>query len=644
MSTISPRKTEEAEAPLLTPLKSPLPEGWTRGLLRRAYLLHYHRKSQVLRRLLRLARRRLFPSAARDLPLVESIETVPLTAGWRRLAARKLQDRRLRGADRRAAQLLRGEFEFLHHAIPASDPLDWRQLAKDAPHLWRFQLHYHEFLLDLAAAEPAEREARHQKLAWERVQSWIHQFPMPDRSAVDDAWHPFCISRRLPCWFTLWTISPPDEELVSSVLESAARQADYLAANLETDLGGNHLFENAKALVLAASFCRGGPADHWRDVGIRILQRELPRQFLDSGEHFERSPMYHALMLEGLLDLADALDETSASLSGELGQCIRKAASFLEDILHPDGSLPLFADSTHEQAPDPCGLIAEARSTFSSTFDTEFRPEPSRRRGGYWLYQDTDDFLIFDAGPVGADHLPAHAHADLLTCEISLFGQPWIVDGGVFDYEDSSMRRYCRSAVAHNVVTIDGTEPIDMWSKFRVGYRGHPSPLRETCEEEFSCAWAWHNAYRRLGVSRLGRWWACRPGGPWFCVERAEGKGRHELRGRLHLHPDVKVARQDPDACKLSRGAESAHISFFGPGRLELRSGWYCPEFGLRIKNTVLEWIVDAELPACFGWQLAWREPPAKSKLIMRPGEKPLLHDESDEGSTTLHPFPDDVK
>jgi uncharacterized heparinase superfamily protein len=138
----------------------------------------------------------------------------------------------------------------------------------------------------------------------------------------------------------------------------------------------------------------------------------------------------------------------------------------------------------------------------------------ARRVGDYWTWRHERDYLLFDAGPVGPDHLPAHAHADLLNIEISIDGRRFVVDSGVFDYEDGPMRRYCRSTAAHNALEIDGASQCDMWSRFRMGHRGWPTSLFTGSEGGFDWTSAAHNAYRRLGAPTVGRWIACRPGGP----------------------------------------------------------------------------------------------------------------------------------
>ncbi len=63
------------------------------------------------------------------------------------------------------------------------------------------------------------------------------------------------------------------------------------------------MLANAKALVFAGLWFEGPEADRWLETGLSIYARELPEQILDDGAHFELSPMYHAIILEDLLDL-----------------------------------------------------------------------------------------------------------------------------------------------------------------------------------------------------------------------------------------------------------------------------------------------------------------------------------------------------
>jgi uncharacterized heparinase superfamily protein len=129
----------------------------------------------------------------------------------------------------------------------------------------------------------------------------------------------------------------------AAALHSLAVQARWLRRRLEWHLLGNHLFANAKALVFAGLFFEGDEAQEWLARGLRILERELPEQVLADGGQFERSPMYHALALEDVLDLVNvsrALGAGDAPVASLLSACEQRAPAmlhWLRCMSHPDG-------------------------------------------------------------------------------------------------------------------------------------------------------------------------------------------------------------------------------------------------------------------------------------------------------------------
>jgi len=605
------------------------------------YVVRYYRASQLTMRLVRLVQRRLTRPGARsrDVSLSRVVPRPRGDSGLASLARRKLAERALGDHALSARDLAQGRYRFLNVERTLPDPIDWRLDGwPDTAHLWRFHLHYHEFLLDLAADASEQGEGAGFDRAWEIVRQWIETNRANDPRAAIDAWHPYCISRRLPVWICLWLVSPPGGERSGPVLRSTFSQARYLERHLEWDVRGNHLLENAKALALAGAFLDGPDADRWLEKAARILRKELAEQILAHGEHFERSPMYHALMLEAVLDVREAVGGLMPELARLCGETAERMAAFLREIVHPDGEIPLLGDSVFgETAPigrlveragergrrepvngghrqrsfgEPGGKDRVTRSVTSTarsvTRTAEGVTSAARVVGDYWVYRHADDFLLFDAGPVGPDHLPAHAHADLLTFEASIRGRRLFVDSGVFSYQDEPMRRYGRSSRAHNVLQIDGSDQCDTWSRFRMGYRGWPSGLVAGEEAGFHWACACHNAYRRLGVPRVGRWMACRPGGPWLCVDWGEGRGRRDLSARLHLHPDVSAEKVGEDRVRLQVGRTVLDLRYLTAGRVTVSAGWYSPRLGHRLRCPVVRWSASAALPAVCAWSLAW--------------------------------------
>ena len=83
-------------------------------------------------------------------------------------------------------------------------------------------------------------------------------------------------------------------------------------------------------------------------------------------------------------------------------------------------------------------------------------------RGGW---DDQAPWLCMDGGPFGF----GHQHEDKLSVILTAFGQPLLVEGGVYTYDASDWRRYVLSSRAHNVVLVDGLdqnrrkEPKESW-------------------------------------------------------------------------------------------------------------------------------------------------------------------------------------
>ena len=116
-----------------------------------------------------------------------------------------------------------------------------------------------------------------------------------------DAWHPY------PAALRAWSFCGVYRDLVAGsdaedcFIASLSAHAGFLRRHLETDVGGNHLVKNLKALAgLAVFFADDGLLDQTLDR----LTRQLAVQVLPDGGHFERAPAYHCQVLGDLIDVA----------------------------------------------------------------------------------------------------------------------------------------------------------------------------------------------------------------------------------------------------------------------------------------------------------------------------------------------------
>lgn len=575
----------------MIPFASTRAAEWRRSLERWAYVLRFHRPEQLARRLAD----RAFGAA------LDRVSSRPLDVPTIRARRRPIPRGTIGTGD--ADDLADGRLRLLNLEANVGRPIDWELTHwPDAPELWRFHLHYHEYLASMAEGRPGGPAARR---AWETVLDWIRHHPRPTTAHRRRAWHPYCISRRMAAWARLYFASPPPAPVEEPFRQSMAAQAEYLSTRLERDLGGNHLWENARALATAGAFFQGPQADRWRSIGLELLEQCIREQLSAAGEHFERSPMYQRDLADGLGNLAEWLREVEPPASQRLEEHGARMHAFLDALRHPDGGIPLFGDSTLDAAPDdrPPSDRAKDRSGWV---------------GDYYVHREGDHLLLFDAGNVGPDDLPAHAHADLLGFELSLFGQRVLTDSGVFAYAGPKRQEYRRSA-AHNVLVVDGEELADCWSSFRMGRRGHVVDRANGSGgglEKGVWVRARHDAYAAGGrfVERL---WLLADEGPWFSIHVVQGPrgASSDVREFLHWHPGLAL---DADARGATVHGLKAPVFFEiaseGVG-LRQRLGGYSPRFHTEIPRPVLELRAKGRFPLIVAWGLSFRGGPCSPKV-----------------------------
>ncbi|MCS4223593.1 heparinase II/III family protein [Salinibacter ruber] len=476
------------------------------------------------------------------------------------------------------ADLIEGRVRFLNRTKTLGWPPDWHPM--DPPLLWRFTLHYFHFLHLL---EPEEQHFL--------CRSWIKANPVGE--AV--AWHPYPTSLRL----VNWCRANPQ---ASDVQESLYRQTAYLYRHLETHVMGNHLLENARALVYAGTFFEGhGEAADWRERGLRLYREELEEQILPDGGHYERSPMYHALMLEGLLDVIALLpDEYPDRPTFE--DTARSMADALAAWTLPNGRLALFNDATREIAVPPARLLQYARDVleYESGSGVAF-PDT-----GYYVHGGEDLYCIVDGGAAGPDHLMAHAHADAFSYELCVGDAMFVTDTGVYEYEAGDMRDYVRSTAAHSTVTVDDQSQIEPWDSFRVARRAAPDEVSFEQEDGRSVFRGRFGGFAQFigdGIVHRRRLMVDDEKKLLRVEDEVSGDGTHRVASRVQLHPDVSVQR-DGEALLLRHENGATGTFQFSGGRLDVEQGWYCPEFGMKSERPVLVLRQETTLPVTLSYTI----------------------------------------
>jgi uncharacterized heparinase superfamily protein len=437
--------------------------------------------------------------------------------------------------------------------------------------LWLYNLHYFD---DLGSAEAlADPGARLALIA-----RWTHENP----PGVGVGWQPYPTSLRIVNWIKAALAGLP---LPDPAIQSLAVQARWLRGHLEHHLLGNHLLANAKALAFAGLWFDGPEADGWLATAIRLLARELPEQILADGGHFERSPMYQAIILEDLLDLlnlARAFGLAERPVIAALPGRIAAMQAWLAAMTHPDGRIAFFNDAAFGIATEPAELEAYADRLGLPAAAAPTRPLTELAASGYVRLQMGPAVALLDVAPIGPDYLPGHAHADTLSFELSVHGQRVVVNGGTSVYGDGPERQAERATRAHSTVEVDGESSSEVWAGFRVGRRARVRDLAIEAGPDAVTVCAAHDGYAwRPGRPIHRRRWRMTPAG--LSIEDTiEGHASQAI-ARFHLAPEVTATA---DRLSLPRG-KAIGWRTSTPARIVPET--WSPEFGRRATSHGLE-------------------------------------------------------
>jgi uncharacterized heparinase superfamily protein len=501
----------------------------------------------------------------------------PLAGSWVAPAARAPS---LIGPDR---------VRFLNEEGDIARADQWNDPARAK--LWLYNLHYFD---DLAADGAADRAAAQQAL----IARWIDENP----PGFGNGWEPYPVSLRIVNWIK-WALA--GGAAPAGWADSLAVQTRWLEGRLERWLLGNHLLANAKALVFAGLYFEGAEADRWLATGMEIYRRQLPEQVLTDGGHFERSPMYHALILDDVLDLwnvARAYGRDGEVAFASLPALAERMRGWLATMSHPDGQISFFNDAAFGIAPAPGALEAYALRLGLGPIVAPVQGLIQLRLSGYLRLARGEAVALLDCAPIGPNYLPGHAHADTLSFELSIGGERVIVNGGTSVYGEGPQRLLERATASHSTVEIDGENSSEVWGGFRVGRRARVfDVVTEETDGQLTVSAA-HDGYRwRRGRPVHRR--------AWRLEDRAlgvsdiiEGSVDRAV-ARFHLGQGISATADPRGLSGVLVTPAGRRVNWTSTSPVRIAPSRWRPEFGLRMPT--LQFVIEltsSQLEVEFSW------------------------------------------
>lgn len=258
----------------------------------------------------------------------------------------------------------------------------------------------------------------------------------------------------------------------------------------------NHLIVEMYSVALVGILTDYSP---WRDGALKILTEELPKQNYEDGVNMEMSLHYQSFVMEayGLLWLL--MLKNHIAVPAEWRSYLTAMTEFVADSTDDYGRTMEFGDSDEGKILDLQGTVENhyqyVLNLMSCLLDKRYTDTTwhenlewivpvaqkkkkekytsglicSRKEGGYTFLRSKDRRVLIgiDHADLGFGNIAAHGHADALSFQLFIDGQPVFVDSGTYNYHVTpESRNFFRSTFAHNTVMIDGQEQSEMVGPF----------------------------------------------------------------------------------------------------------------------------------------------------------------------------------
>ncbi len=445
--------------------------------------------------------------------------------------------------------------------------------------LWRYNLHYFEYLLQDNSDE------RYLASQTQIIDNWIDN----NHFGKGTGWELYPTSLRIINWIKWhWKTNLLSECAKTSLWN----QIRYLESRPEYHLLGNHLFINAKALLYACAFFDLHEETRIYKTAISIINEEINEQFLEDGAHFELSPMYHSLAMEDLLDLINISDQLPTNFPKEvIIEKFEKGMQWLQSMIYENEELAHFNDCANGIAPKFSKLVDYATELGIVVPNLDVPKFSNHMSSGFVVYKDNGYHLIADIGKVGPDYLPGHAHADTLSFELAIKGHRVIVNSGTSVYGITKERLRQRGTSVHSTVQIDNQNSSEVWSGFRVADRAVPFDINVNYSNDgLMSISASHDGYKRMPTSPIHKREFLYSNNSLEINDQISGFG-NKVVSRYFIHPDIEISKAENEFLFCKNGEVIAKLDVESTHDALIYDSNYHDKFGSSIVNKCIQII-----------------------------------------------------
>ena len=300
----------------------------------------------------------------------------------------------------------------------------------------------------------------------------------------------------------------------------------------------NHTVVEAAGVAVAATVF---DEHEWLGEALALLESEVAHQTHPDGVNKEQALHYQLFVMEALCLVSHVLRTIGKALPASLMERLHSMASYVRACSVGGGKCVEFGDDDEGVilclGPEkPCySDYVLALATLELELDCRWVEDVRCCETVDWLYgkrrlqsanalpltqnasvesfpdggvtivrfDEGHGVLAFDHGPLGFGRLAAHGHADALSVQLYVDGEPVLIDPGTFIYNgDRRMRDKFRSTCVHNTVCVGGRGQSEALGPFLWGRKANVSGFAlEECEGCITMS-AEHDGYSPVGIRR----------------------------------------------------------------------------------------------------------------------------------------------
>jgi len=350
-----------------------------------------------------------------------------------------------------------------------------------------------------------------------------------------------------------------DKEFLEKFLGSLVEHGKFIYRNLKhTQIRSNHYLSNIIGLVyLGIMFPEFKESKKWLKKGSKALEEEMKFQVYDDGVDYELSIAYHRYATELFLWAERLYKENNINLSLEFLKKLEKMIKFSDYYTKPNNLAPQIGDADDRrlhiiwedfynwEKRNHFALFKLHNYVFGKTLENTEKSSKSFSESGFYIMRDKDFYLITGRNKCCYGKGGSHVHNDILSFELSMIGNDFIIDPGTYVYtSDFKARNRFRSTRAHNTVMIDNQEqnPVSK-DPFYIEQTGGLIVNQWEIKEEEIILEAEHSCYERLRCSVIyNRTFSFNKKERVLHIkDKFKGRGDHELEWNFHLSPETKI-------------------------------------------------------------------------------------------------------